>query len=170
MARPATAAFNIVQLERILQERRSELNRLERQRAELQRKLDGVDRQITKLNGGLRGARGGAGGGGGRGSGGTRARNEVSLVEAIETALREGGKPMRVGDIVEAVHAAGYRSNSANFRGIVNQTLIKERKRFTAADRGLYQLKGAGGSGKKAKNKDREKDKAGENEKAPAAA
>ena len=50
----------------------------------------------------------------------------MSLVEAIETALR-GGKPMRVGDIVDAVQGAGYRSNSDNFRGIVNQTLIKER-------------------------------------------
>ena len=139
MARPATAAFNIAQLERILQERRSELNRLERQRSELQRKLDGLDRQITKLNGSLRGRRGGGGGG-------TRARNEHSLVEVIETVMRGNGKPMRVGDIVEAVQAGGYRSNSANFRGIVNQTLIKERKRFSAAERGLYQLKGGGES------------------------
>ena len=153
MARPATAAFNIAQLERILQERRSELNRLERQRSELQRKLDGVDRQITKLNGSLRGRRGGGGAGGG---GGGRARNEVSLVEAIQSALREAGKPMRVGEIVDAVQAGGYRSNSANFRGIVNQTLIKERKRFAAADRGLYQLKGGGGEPKGAK-KEKEK-------------
>lgn len=160
MARPATAAFNIAQLERILQERRSELNRLERQRADLQRKLDGLDRQIMKLNGSLRGRRGGGGGAsGGGGGGGTRARNEVSLVEAIEGALR-GGKPMRVGEIVDAVQASGYRSNSANFRGIVNQTLIKERKRFTAADRGLYQLKGGGGGSKKEKEKDKDKEKA----------
>jgi len=58
MARPATASFNIAQLERILQDRRSEVNRLERQRSELQRKLDGVERQITRLNGSLRGLRG----------------------------------------------------------------------------------------------------------------
>jgi hypothetical protein len=114
------------------------VTRLERLRSELQRKLDGVDRQIAKLAGGLRGLRG-------RRGGGTRARNEMSLVEAIETALR-GGKPMRVGDIVDAVQGAGYRSNSDNFRGIVNQTLIKERKRFAQAGRGVYQLKGGGGA------------------------
>lgn len=148
MARPATGSFNIAQLERILQERRSELNRLERQRSELQRKLDGVDRQITKLNGSLRGRRAGGGGGGG-GTGGTRARNEHSLVDVIETVLRANGKAMRVGDIVEAVQSGGYRSTSANFRGIVNQTLIKERKRFSAADRGVYQLKGADSRGTK---------------------
>jgi len=137
MPRPATAGFNIAQLERILEDRRTEVNRLERLRNELQRKLDGVERQIAKLAGGLRGLRGRRGGGGG-----TRARNEVSLVEAIENAMRGTGKPMRVGDIVEAVTATGYRSNSANFRGIINQTLIKERKRFAQAERGVYQLKG----------------------------
>ena len=152
MARPATASFNIAQLERILQDRRSEVNRLERQRSELQRKLDGVERQITRLNGSLRGLRGMRGR---RGGGGIRARNDVSLVEAIERAMRSNGKPMRVGDIVDAVQGSGYRSNSANFRGIVNQTLIKERKRFAAAERGLYHLKGgaARGTAKKAEEK-----------------
>jgi DNA-binding transcriptional MerR regulator len=145
MPRPATAGFNIAQLERILEDRRTEVNRLERLRSELQRKLDGVDRQIAKLAGGLRGLRGR------RGGGGIRARNEVSLVEAIETAMRNAGKPMRVGDIVDAVQGAGYRSNSDNFRGIVNQTLIKERKRFAQASRGVYQLKGGGGEKGKSK-------------------
>jgi len=136
MARPATAAFNIAQLERILHDRRTELNRLQRQRSELQRKLDGVERQIGKLNGGMRGRPRGGGGGG-------RARNEHSLVEVIESVMR-GGKPMRVGDIVDAVQAGGYRSSSDNFRGIVNQTLIKERKRFAPVERGVYQWKGGG--------------------------
>jgi septal ring factor EnvC (AmiA/AmiB activator) len=143
MARPNSGLnFNIAQLERILDDRRTEVSRLERQRAELARKLEGLDRQIGKLNGGLRGMRGrlrGAGGGG-------RARNERSLVETLEAVMRSNGKPMRVGDIVEAVTATGYRSNSANFRGIINQTLIKERKRFGQADRGVYELKGGGES------------------------
>jgi septal ring factor EnvC (AmiA/AmiB activator) len=149
MARPNTGVnFNIAQLERILDERRTELSRLERQRAELQRKLDGLDRQIGKLGGGIRAARGRLGAGGG-----SRARNARSLVETLEEVMRANGKPMRVGDIVEAVTATGYRSNSANFRGIVNQTLIKERKRFGQADRGLYELKGGGGESKAKKDK-----------------
>jgi septal ring factor EnvC (AmiA/AmiB activator) len=145
MARPNTGLnFNIAQLERILNDRRSEVSRLERQRAELQRKLDGLDRHIVKLNGGLRGMRGrlGAAGGGGR------ARNARSLVETLEEVMRANGKPMRVGDIVDAVTATGYRSNSANFRGIINQTLIKD-KRFGQVERGVYELK-SGGSKKKA--------------------
>lgn len=144
MARPNTGSnFNIAQLERILSDRRSELTRLGRQRDQLQRKLDGVERQIFRLQGSMRGmGRRGAGGGG------IRARNDQSLVATIESVLRDSGKPMRVGEIVDAVQAGGYRSNSANFRGIVNQTLIKERKRFSPAARGLYQLKSAGGTKK----------------------
>jgi septal ring factor EnvC (AmiA/AmiB activator) len=147
MARPNSGLnFNIAQLERILDDRRSELGKLERQRSELQRKLDGLDRQIGKLNGGIRGVRGRmASGGGGR------ARNERSLIETIEEVMRSNGKPMRVGEILDAVSSSGYRSNSANFRGIINQTLIKERKRFNQADRGLYELKGGEAKAKKDK-------------------
>ncbi len=47
---------------------------------------------------------------------------------------------MTVGDILEAVTAGGYRSTSANFRGIVNQTLIKD-ERFHSAGRGSYTMK-----------------------------
>jgi hypothetical protein len=40
------------------------------------------------------------------------------------------------------VQAGGYRSSSDHFRAIVNQTLIKERKRFSpSGERGVYQLK-----------------------------
>ena len=42
--------------------------------------------------------------------------------------------------LLQKVQAAGYRSGSANFRGIINQTLIKD-KRFGKAERGMYQLK-----------------------------
>ena len=58
----------------------------------------------------------------------------------MEELLSKSGKPMQVGDILQKVEDAGYHSRSANFRGIVNQTLIKD-KRFTSAGRGLYQLK-----------------------------
>ena len=56
------------------------------------------------------------------------------------TVLRKSGKPMRVADIMNGALSDGYRSNSGNFRGIVNQTLIKE-KQFQQAGRGMYQMK-----------------------------
>ena len=147
MARPATGMnFNIAQLERVLQEKKSELDRLLRQRSELQKKMNVLDRQIERVEGGMNGTRRAAGGGG------RRARNERSLIEAIELVLRDAGRAMKVPEIMEAVLASGYRSGSDNFRGIVNQTLIKD-KRFGQVERGVYELKSSGESKKKAKTK-----------------
>jgi hypothetical protein len=63
------------------------------------------------------------------------------LNDSIEGLLRKKGDAMSVGDIVSGVLAAGYNSKSANFRGIVNQALIKDKRFVKAGSRGLYQLK-----------------------------
>jgi hypothetical protein len=130
MPRPSTGTnLSLADLQHIMESRRTELTKLRRERQELQRELDRVDRQIFKIEGS-----------GGRRGGNGRVRNEQSLNDTIDQVLRSSGKPMKVGDIMEGVLKTGYRSNSANFRGIINQTLIKD-KRFTAPERGMYQLK-----------------------------
>jgi hypothetical protein len=128
MPRPSTGTnLSLAALQSILESRREEVSKLKKQRAELQRKVDLLDRQIERIEGDGRGGNG-------------RVRNTRSLNDTLEEVLRGGGKAMKVGDIVDAVKATGYRSNSANFRGIVNQTLIKD-KRFVAPERGIYQIK-----------------------------
>ena len=135
MPRFATGTnLSIAQLERILRVRRGELQRLMRQRTKVARQLARIDSQLRSLDGNGGAAIGRLGGGGGR------VRNEQSLVKMIEGVLGKTGKAMNVGDIATAVQRQGYKSNSANFRGIVNQTLIKE-KQFSQASRGMYQLK-----------------------------
>jgi HPt (histidine-containing phosphotransfer) domain-containing protein len=129
MARPSSGSnLSLAALASIMDSRRSELNKLRKQRTEAQRELDAIERQIHKIEGSS-----------GRGGNG-RARNSKSLNETLADVLKAGGKPMSVGDILDAVEATGYRSRSDNFRGIINQTLIKD-KRFGAASRGVYQLK-----------------------------
>jgi hypothetical protein len=137
MARPASGTnLTIAQLQRVLNDKKAELDKLHKQRSQLQKKMNVLDRQIERVNGGAVGLRGLGGGGG------TRARNEHSLLDTIENVLRSAGKPLKVGDIMDGVVATGYRSGSANFRGIINQTLIKD-KRFGQVERGTYELKGA---------------------------
>jgi hypothetical protein len=126
MARPST--LTIASLKQMLNARRSELAKLQKRRAAAARELASLDRSIARV-GGSAGAKGG------------RAHNEQSLTATLQSVLKSAGKPMGVGEILEAVEASGYRSSSANFRGIINQTLIKERKYFTSAGRGIYQLK-----------------------------
>jgi hypothetical protein len=108
--------------------RRFAVRKLERLRATYQRKLDKVDRKIAALSGSGRG-------------GGRRARNETNLSDAIAGVLSRASAPLRVGDIMAKVQAAGYRSGSANFRGMVNIALIKDR-RFVREGRGVYRLRG----------------------------
>ena len=128
MARPgSTGTMTIAQLENVLSNRRAQLNQLVKQRSKAQQKLDAIERQIARLAGRAMAS-------------GPRARNETSLVQTMENILKSAGKPMPVGDITNAVLKGGYKTISANFRGIVNQTLIKE-KQFSSAGRGLYQLK-----------------------------
>jgi HB1, ASXL, restriction endonuclease HTH domain len=122
--------LSLDQLERILNQRRRELSRLVRRRSTAQRRLDDIDDRIRRLGGGTSV----------RASVGRRARNDKSLVEVIHGVLQKAGRPMRVSAIAEAANSAGYRSNSANFRGIVNQMLIKD-SRFASQSRGFYQLK-----------------------------
>lgn len=133
MARTAEPAFNLAELQRLISRRQKELTKLERKRSTLSRRLDAIDRRISEIGGGVNGRRGG-----GRGRG--RARNDQSLVESIHSVLGKAGQAMKVSDISDAVRKAGYQSSSPNFRSMVNQQLIKD-KRFHSASRGHYQLK-----------------------------
>jgi hypothetical protein len=126
MPKGKKSVWSIGDLEKMLNERRSAIARLNKRRTKAQKKLDTIDREIAKLDGSS-GARGG------------RVKNAQSLVSMLGIVLK-GKVSMSVGDIVDAVQTHGYRSNSANFCGIVNQTLIKE-PQFTSVGRGLYRLK-----------------------------
>jgi septal ring factor EnvC (AmiA/AmiB activator) len=125
---PNSNGLSIVQLEKMLEERRSKIGSLERKRSKFQRQLDTLDAQIASLGGSAR-ARG------------SRPRNKTTLTDAIATVLKKSVGPMKVADIARNALNSGYSTSSSNFRVIVNQALIKD-KRFTkAGERGTYQLK-----------------------------
>jgi ABC-type transporter Mla subunit MlaD len=125
--------LSVSHLERVLERRLTELKSLTRDRDRLQQKLDAVDNKIRSLAGNAALARGSTSTG--------RARNEKSLVKTLTDVLAGAGRPMKVGEILKAVQQSGYRSNAVNFRGLLNQTLIRERKRFSNTDRATYALK-----------------------------
>lgn len=135
MPRPKSGSnLSIAQLQNMISDRRSALTKLEKQKRNLERQLDDVDRKIEQIGGSAGGMR----------RSGRRARNQRSLADTIEQIMRGHSGPMGVGEVTDAVLATGYRSNSDSFRAIVNQTLIKERDRFMpTGDRGTYRLKKA---------------------------
>jgi hypothetical protein len=128
------SAMSISDLERLIGKRRKVINRLQRKRATLMKKVGALDEEIRGLGGSVSMA------GGVIISTGRRARNDRPLADVVLDVLQKAGQPMKVSDIADKVQASGYRSNSANFRGIVNQLLIKD-KRFASPSRSLYQLK-----------------------------
>ncbi len=122
---------SIAELQEMIRARRGERTKLLGERKKVQAKLDKIDRQIAAYDGDD------GNGGGGYGS---RPRNAKPLPDVIADVFKaNSNKTMRIKDVAEAVEKAGYQSNSSNFRGIVNQTLIKE-ARFKQEGRGAYRL------------------------------
>ncbi len=70
-----------------------------------------------------------------------RPKNDKPLPEVLHQVLQ--GKTLSVGEAVEAVQKAGYKTSSNNFRTIVNQQLIadKNKKLFKKVARGQYTAK-----------------------------
>ena len=129
-----TGDHSIAQLRTMIKDRQDRKKKLMNERKKVQKQMDKLDRQIAVLDGQDNGEAGvGLTAGG-------RPRNEQPLPDVIESVLKKNKGPMRVGDIAEAVEGTGYHSSSANFKGIVNQALIKD-DRFSSASRGHYQLK-----------------------------
>lgn len=67
-----------------------------------------------------------------------RPRNEMKLDDSLAKLLK--GKTMGVSEAAEAVQKAGYKTSAANFRTIVNQTMIKSPK-IKKVSRGQYTAK-----------------------------
>jgi hypothetical protein len=133
MARPSSPSnLSLADIDRMIQGRRKDLNKLHEKRKKLQRELDRYDRSIAAI--------GGSNGRGLSSRAGRRPRNERSLRDTIAQVLEKVAGPTSVGDILDKVQASGYRSSSANFRLMVNLALMKD-KRFQRAGRGLYVLR-----------------------------
>ncbi len=116
-------------LARELSRRQQTVRRLERRRDKLAEELEQIERELGEL-GGL----GGVSIGGVR----KRPRNDANLADSLVKVLKT--KTMTVTEVADAVRQAGYRTSAENFRTIVNQTLIKD-KRFKRVSRGRYTAK-----------------------------
>jgi hypothetical protein len=124
----------------------AEVRRRERRMDKVERKRDALLSRIRQLDGELaafgRGTPGipivPRGPGRPRGSGVTgrkRPRNEGTLEDALAKAL--AGRTLGVTEAADAVRKAGYKTNAANFRTMVNQTLLRS-DRIKKVARGQY--------------------------------
>jgi hypothetical protein len=113
-------------------ELQAEIARREKGLTKLRRKRERLLKNLAEVESAL--AQAGAALGGGRR--GPRMRNDSSLLDALIKVLT--GKTMSVTEAAEAVQNAGYKTSSPNFRTIVNQCFISNKKKFKRVSRGNY--------------------------------
>jgi hypothetical protein len=128
-ARGGLSHLTVAELRKELAMRQRKGGALLRKRAKLAEKLKALDAQIAALGVSSSGAIAG---------GGKRFHNDVSLPDALAAALK--GKTLTVGEAMEAVQKAGYRTVSKHFRVQVNIALTKD-SRFKRVERGTYTVK-----------------------------
>ncbi len=118
---------------RSIEELKSEIRKRERQLGGLLKKRDKLVEQLEAVNAEIL-EMGGAAGvlpDAGR----KRHRNDANLADALAQLLAK--KTMSVTEAAEKVQESGYKTTSPNFRTIVNQTLLRD-KRFKRIGRGQY--------------------------------
>lgn len=128
--RSSLATIPAAELEAELRRRASSVKKLVRRHQTLIARAGALQTEIEAMGGSIRTAP--------AARAGKRARNAISLVEALTKAL--DGHSLTIEQAMEAVRKAGYQSNSTSFRQIVSQTLVS-RPQFKRVARGVYTLK-----------------------------
>lgn len=122
-----TESLSVAELERLLDDRRAELLELEGRRSRLAAELAECDSMIEQLTGARSGGRKGGkiavrkkprGGG----------RKQPALKNVIVEVLQKSKKALSVDEIVDRVHATGYRSSSDEFRKVAYLNLFHLKK------------------------------------------
>ena len=122
------ATTDIAELRRELAKRESVGNKLVARRDRLLKKVAEIEKEMAAL--------------GVTGKAGVRvprAKNDMSLVDALAKMLK--GKERGIPAIVAGLPAAGYVSQSPNLRTMVNVSLLKK-SHFKRTGRGVYTAKG----------------------------
>ena len=100
--------LSVVELEKILNERRATLRELMKRRELIQKELKKVDEEISSLQGSQT-AR--------------KTRNKVSLRALVLNFLKKNKKGYSLAELTKLVLESGYRTTSTNFRNVLYQCL-----------------------------------------------
>ena len=121
------AKVSVEEIDREIARRRKAASRLEVKRDRLLSKLADLEREIRECGGGALSV---------AAYGSPRAGRTSTLQKALAELLK--GRTMSVTEMAQAVQKAGYRTDSPNFRTIVNAALIKHTSLFRRVGRGQY--------------------------------
>ena len=133
MAR-AASDFSLAELERILDERKSQAHELGKRRDQLNKELAKIEAELqgivgTKRKGARKGVRSGK-----------RVKNERSLREILFDILAKTKKGCTLADLEVKVPEAGYKSSSKNFSNMIYQCLYNSEGISKDPETGCYHL------------------------------
>lgn len=133
MAR-AASDFSLAELERILDERKSQAHELGKRRDQLNKELAKIEAELqgivgTKRKGARKGVRSGK-----------RVKNERSLREVLFDILAKAKKGCTLADLEVKVPEAGYKSSSKNFSNMIYQCLYNSEGISKDPETGCYHL------------------------------
>ena len=125
--------LSVADLQRLLDQRKSEWDGLARKKHKLERDLERVEKQMAVLEG-RRGARRGR-------KIGKRPKNEKSLRETVLEVLGRSKKGFSLAELSERIIANGYKSNSGDFKNVVYQCLYNTDQIVHDPETGTYRIK-----------------------------
>lgn len=129
------ANISVAELERILLSRRQQLEELQQRRTTLVAELGRVDEEIAKMQGARQAL---------SSSATVRPQkfvNAKSLREYVLEILGRSKRGMSLSDLSAKVLAAGYRTESSNFRNVLYQCLYNTKDVYHDDGTGTYRLK-----------------------------
>jgi len=129
------ANISVAELERILLSRRQQLEELQQRRTTLLAELGRVDEEIAKMQGARQTL---------SSSASVRPQklvNAKSLREYVLEILGRSKRGMSLSDLSAKVLAAGYRTESSNFRNVLYQCLYNTKDVYHDDGTGTYRLK-----------------------------
>ena len=123
MARVADG-MSVAQLEKLLDSRKSQLGTLTKKRDKLKKDLEQVEKRILVLQGRATATVSSKA----RRKPAKRAQNEKPLSAFVVDILGQNKKGLTLAGLSERVLAAGYKTNSTNFRNVLYQCLYNAKK------------------------------------------
>ena len=129
--------LSVADLQKMLNDRQSQLTSLEKRRKRLQKELDVVERRIDELEG-----RGGRATGGRRRTrnGVKRPQNEKSLHAYVKELLGKKRQGLSLEDLANEVLGAGYKTHSTNFKNVLYQCVYNSKEVKHDEKTGTYKL------------------------------
>ena len=128
------ANISVAELEKLLLVRKNQLEELLQRKSQLQAQLHDVDQEIARMQGNRSTSTGVA-------TPRARTMNDKSLREYVLLILGKSKRGMSLADLSEKVLAAGYRTESHNFRNVLYQCVYNSKDVYHDEKTGTYRLR-----------------------------